>query len=167
MATKADILIKASADTRPSFNKKQLLEYLNEMDESLNAPSLLGKGDIEHYMNTLFEQHRTQTRKPSKLKKGDVYIEFVGFKSRPVVVAYVLDDVVVGIPLSTTQDVMNILPSKSRFLLPGYFSRMFIVTKKVDAMNMYTTIYDNPKLLNKAIKDIETFYSTFMVNTIK
>ena len=104
----------------------------------------------------------TLIEKPKYIKKGDVYVVSVGGKKRPVVVAKVLEDTVIGIPLSTTEDELNLCKSSSRFLGKGWFSKQLLSSKKTFALENWVGIYDNPKLLNKAISKLRIFYNNIL-----
>ena len=96
------------------------------------------------------------------LKKGDVYTAAVGSKKRPVVIAKILDDIVLGIPLSTTKDELNLYKSSSRFFKDGWFSKQLISASKQYAYDNWVGIYDNHKRLNIAVKELKKLYTNFL-----
>lgn len=93
---------------------------------------------------------------PSKFKKGDVIVVVdSGHKTRPSVIVKVYRDSVMSIPLSTTEDELNLVPYKSRFWGEGWFSKALVTTKKADAETYFKGVFDNNRGLNDAIKAIK------------
>jgi len=66
-----------------------------------------------------------------------------------------MDDYVIAIPLSTTEDCLNLHPSSSRFFKSGWFGNQFITCKKEIALKEYAGQYDNPRRLNEASKKLK------------
>jgi len=94
---------------------------------------------------------------PRELKKGDVYTISVSKYPRPVVIIKVLKDKVIGIPLTSTENVNALYKGNSRFFGESYFCNSFTVTNKEDALKRFTSVYDNSKVLNNAIKALRAF----------
>lgn len=92
---------------------------------------------------------------PTYFKKGDIVVAGVGLKKRPCVVIKVCLDVLYLIPLSTTEDSLNLMPFRSRFLGEGFFSKGVSVVTIEYAKENFTGVFDNPKALNAAIKKIK------------
>jgi hypothetical protein len=105
---------------------------------------------------------KKEVPKPNTLKKGDIFTTFVGSKSRPVVICRVLGDIVVGIPLSTTEDELTLMPFKSRFLGENYMSKMLITSTYEHAMENFAGVFDNNGVLNKAMKELKIFYNIIL-----
>lgn len=124
-------------------------EVLKEVDES----------PLQHYnkatVKALIGKVSYDSQKPSHLKAGDVFIYQVGLKRRPVVIVKVVDNLVYGIPLSSTEDEMNLSVSKSRFFSDGFFGKTITAVKINVAMDNFVGVYDNPKLLREAKKEIK------------
>lgn len=100
--------------------------------------------------------------KPNYLKKGDLYIETVGVKQRPVVVVKVLEECVVGIPLTTLDHSLCLSASRSRFGRDGWFTKQLVTSTKEFAMDNFGGVYDNPKLLNKACKALKEYANSVL-----
>lgn len=93
----------------------------------------------------------TKVSPPSRFKKGDVVIISSGGKHRPAVVAKVFDTTLAAIPLSTTEDELNLMPYTSRFLGQGYFGKYIVTLDKEKAFKFFAGVFDNSRDLNKAI----------------
>lgn len=93
-----------------------------------------------------------QMRPPSVLKKGDVIITQVGSKMRPVVIVKVLEEEVIYIPLTSTENVHNLIKGNCRFFGESWFSKGFSVATIEYAMEHFVGIYTDRITLNKAIK---------------
>ena len=143
MATKIDI-INSIPPTQVNISRKEFIRLIN-----LVTPD---SEDIPY----------ADINKPKYLKKGDVYIAAVGNKRRPVVIAKILDDIVLGIPLSTTKDELNLYKSSSRFFKDGWFSKQLISASEQYAYDNWVGIYDNHKRLNIAVKKLKKLYTNFL-----
>lgn len=96
--------------------------------------------------------------KPTYITKGDVIVAYEGKKSRPCVVLKVLrDKTVLYCGLTGSDNVHCMSPSKSRFFGEGCFSKTFGVCTEEFAMENFAGIYDNMKLVNRAIKELREF----------
>lgn len=96
---------------------------------------------------------------PTKIKKGDTFIHYSGKKARPCIVIKVLKgDRVVYMPLSSSKNMHNLNPFKSRFFGEGYFSNAISICSTEFVQKQFVGIFDNPKALNLAIKEINQFY---------
>lgn len=133
-------------------NTEELIELIENSDSSVKS---YGKEVVVKMLKAL--EKRETFRPPSRLKKGDVFTDRVGSKVRPVVIAKVVGDTVTGIPLSTTEDELNLMESSSRFFGDSYFSKGIVVAKYSYAMEYFIGVYDNEKLLRKAIKESKKF----------
>ena len=124
--------------------KSELIEMVSVMSKQQFT-----KGEVKSFINSVSSRPDEQ---PSKIKKGDVIYNEMGGKKRPCVVVKVFKDFVFMIPLSTTFDELNLIQSRSRFFKKGWFTKGVAVSKKEYAIQNFMGVYDNPKLLNKAIK---------------
>jgi len=115
-----------------------------------------GYNDVVEVLQSVTAISNSKIR-PKELKKHDVIRTFEVRKARPGVIIKVLEDVVIVIPLSTTEDCINLCESKSRFFGEGFFSRNFVVVCKDEAMQNFLGVYDNPKLVNQACKLLKEF----------
>lgn len=105
---------------------------------------------------TFIDPHKTQ--KPTHIRKHDVLVMYAGSKARPVVVIKVLKDrTVIYIPLTSTDNVHCLSESNSRFFGEGCFSKCFSVCTEQKAIEQFIGVYDNPKLVNNAIRELKNF----------
>jgi len=91
------------------------------------------------------------------LKKGDVLILKSQVKYRPSVVIKVKETYVIVIPLTSSENEHCLCESKSRFLKDGCFGNNFEIVPMELAKASFVSVYDNPKLLNNAIKELREF----------
>ena len=108
------------------------------------------KGSVLHYLNMI--TFGGSQIKPTHLKKGDIYVDKVGSKRRPCVIIKVCEEMVYSIPLSTTENSLNLCETKSRFLSDGFFSKSVACSTKEWASESFIGVYDNPTHLNDTIK---------------
>lgn len=130
-------------------SKKQILK---EIDDT--GSKTFTKSEVKAIVNSL----KKEISKPDRLKKGDVYVSSVGGKRRPVVICRVLGDIVIGIPLSTTEDVLNLMPFESRFVGHHFMTKQLITSTYEHAMENFTGVFDNNRAINKAVKELKKFY---------
>ncbi len=125
-------------------SKESVLEGLKEKNYSFS--------EIKHIIGMIT---CVENCSPSVFKKGDVFIQRVGVKKRPVVIIYSDEELVYGIPLSTTQDELNLCESKSRFFGEGYFAKQLVSAPLDYVRHNFGGVYDSPKVLNTAIKELK------------
>lgn len=95
---------------------------------------------------------------PEFLRKGDVIVtNYSGTKSRPSVIIKVLKDKVIAIPLTSNKNVHSLCEHSSRFFSKGYFCNAYIVMDTEVAKSRFVGVYDNPKAVNRAIKELKEF----------
>lgn len=94
---------------------------------------------------------------PSYLKKGDVILKTVGGKRRPCVIIKVLAEMVIILPLTSSENIHNLCESRSRFFREGWFSNTYDVEEIKWAKMNFIGVYDNNKDLNNAIKQLRIF----------
>ena len=97
---------------------------------------------------------------PTIYKKGDVIRVRVqkdgSSKPRPSCIIKVEKEYVVSIPLTSAEDVNMLCPNTgSRFFKEGYFCNTYVVTA-IDKVE-FLGVYDSPKSLNNAIKELREF----------
>lgn len=95
---------------------------------------------------------------PFYLQFGDVILANVGRKRRPVVVVKVVEDLVMAIPLTTTEDSLSLGSYDSRFLGKGSFTKQIISLPLDYAVNNYFTILNDEENLNLAFEQIKEFF---------
>lgn len=129
-------------------------EVLDKVQDNLKYPGTQVKNIINQV--TKIEQPYL-----TKLKKGDVfsyaYGKDVNKKPRPAVIVKVLDEIVLAIPLSTNPGHMELCESKSRFFRDCWFTKHLISCHIDVAKERFLGVYDNPKRLNRAIKELSIF----------
>lgn len=94
---------------------------------------------------------------PSEIRKGDIFISGSGVKKRPCVIIKIKKGMVFALPLTSTENVNNLVPYKSRFLGEGWFSNNYIVTSEEHVRNNFVGVFDNTKCLNEGIKALREF----------
>lgn len=135
-------------------SKEQIITSLNKTSYS--------KSEVQHLINSINSIQSLREPKIDYIKKYDyfLYESATNVKSRPFVVVKVLKDTVIAIPLSTTKDALNLIPSRSRILKEGYFSKQFLTVHKEVAIKNWVGIYDNTKLVDKAVKSLKEFLNS-------
>ena len=111
-----------------------------------------GRAEVEHLIKTV----RPELNLPKSLKVGDV-ITVRQNKSRPAVIVKVLEENVIVIPLSTTEDANNLIETKGRFFGGEYFSKCFITVNMEHALKNFIGMYDHRSSLNEAKKQLKLF----------
>ena len=98
-------------------------------------------------------------KRPKYLKKQDVYSGAIGKKQRPVVIVKIIKqkNIVIGIPLTTTENEMCLIRGNSRFFGSGYFTNHFVTCRYDVALENFIGTFDNPKATNRAIKKLKEF----------
>lgn len=128
------------------------------IDKFTGSSTYLGSFIKKTILETDFKVLKEVQNLPTYIKKGDVIIVNEGKKSRPGIVAKVLKDrTVVFIALTSTENVHCLSPSKSRFFGDGCFTKSFNVCTEEYAIQNFIGVYDNPKYLNIAIKELKQF----------
>lgn len=118
------------------------------------------KSEVTHLLNHITRLEK-EDDKPRYIKKYDYFVtKDSNGKPRPYVVIKVLQDTVIAIPTSTTEDSLNLMESRSRFLGDGYFGKQLVTVKKDVVMERFAGVYDNPKLVRKAIKAIKEYLNS-------
>lgn len=117
-----------------------------------------GYNDVKEILESITHVDTAKNR-PQQLKKGDVYRVWTGKKNRPVVVIKVTESMVIGLPLSSTKNALNLHNFKSRFFGEGYFSKAVVTTFKNEAMEDFVGVMEDRINVNIAIKKLKTFIS--------
>lgn len=94
---------------------------------------------------------------PTTLKKGDVYVSYCGVKKRPCVVVKILKDVVVGIPLTSGENIHSSVPYKCRFFDEGFLCNTIDIASKEYVLENFTGIFEDKKAIKLAIENIKEF----------
>lgn len=135
MSSKADILEKINSNT--SYIGTKVKEFVNSVTCE-NDPQI-----------------------PSVYKKGDVIrvrINATSDKTRPSIIIKVAKEYVISIPLTSVEDINALCPSTgSRFFKDCFFCNTYVVTPTHIANINFLGVYDSPKALNNAIKELRMF----------
>ena len=126
--------------------KQELLESIR-----LSKKTSYSVAEVNNFITSI----STKETKVPYLKKGDVITHMVGTKVRPCVVAKVTLNTCWVVPLSSTEDELNLYESKSRFFGKGHFSKAIVSVKMDFAKSNFIGVYDNPKRLNRALRAIK------------
>jgi len=95
---------------------------------------------------------------PTTYRKGDVFrVQGGNYKLRPAVCIKVTKNYLVVIPLTSTENEHCMAESKSRFFKEGCFCNSYIILPVDVAKDSFMGVYDSPKVLNNAIKELREF----------
>ena len=94
---------------------------------------------------------------PTSFKKGDVYLSYCGVKSRPCVIVKVFKDFVVGIPLTSGENIHSSVPYKCRFFGDGFLGKTIDIASKEYISNYFVGIFEDKKAIKLAIENIKEF----------
>lgn len=97
---------------------------------------------------------------PNTVKKGDVFVDRVGKKSRPCVVYKVVGLLAYAIPLSTTEDELTLCTKRvSRFenVQEGksFFSKGIVVSKTEYVKENFCFVYEHKREIDNAVKQLK------------
>lgn len=130
-------------------NKAKVLEDLKDKTYSFS--------EIKHIIGTITEIDKGA---PSKFKVGDVFLQNVGTKRRPVCIVKVTECLIYGIPMATTEDCLNLCPLKSRFFGEGFFGSQFISASIEYVTDNFVGVLDSQKDLKTAILKLKELVNT-------
>ena len=94
---------------------------------------------------------------PISFKVGDVYLSYCGVKSRPCVVVKVFKDFVVGIPLTSGENIHSSVPYKCRFFGEGFLGKTIDIASKEYVQTYFVGVFENSKAIKLAIENIKEF----------
>lgn len=93
-----------------------------------------------------------------KFKKGDVVlIKDCISKNRPAAVIERRDDVVILIPMTSSEHELTIGSYKSRFFGEGYFTPQLLALQESKAKECFVGVLDDNKGLNQSIQKVKEF----------
>ena len=95
--------------------------------------------------------------KPDKLRKGDVIVLPIGVKTRPCAIIKVLKDMVVALPMTSSENNHSVTPYNSRFFGEGHFSNDMTTCYIDVAKDKFVGILDDKESLNIAISNFKKF----------
>ena len=90
-------------------------------------------------------------------KKGDVYVSYCGTKKRPCVVVKILKDVVVGIPLTSGENIHSSVPYKCRFFGEGYLGKTIDIASKEYVQSYFVGVFEDKGAIKEALENIKEF----------
>ena len=94
---------------------------------------------------------------PVSFKKGDVYVSYCGVKSRPCVIVKVFKDFVVGIPLTSGENIHSSVPYKCRFFGEGYLGKTIDIASKEYVQSYFVGVFEDKKAIKEALENIKEF----------
>ena len=94
---------------------------------------------------------------PISIKKGDVYVSYCGAKKRPCVVVKILKDVVVGIPLTSGENIHSSVPYKCRFFGEGFLGKTIDIASKEYVKTYFAGVFEDKKAIKEALENIKEF----------
>lgn len=112
---------------------------------------------VKQFVNEVTCENNTSV--PDRIKKGDVITAYSGQKARPSIVIKVQKDYVISLPLTSSKNPNSLCESDSRFFGKGWFCNTYAVTPIKYAFERFIGTYDNPKVLNNAIKELKLFFN--------
>ena len=114
---------------------------------------------VKEFVNSVSCENSPQV--PNLYKRGDVIkvrVNATSDKPRPSVVVRVTKDYLVSIPLTSVDDTNSLCESTgSRFFKDCYFCNTYVITPLHIADINFIEVYDSPKSLNNAIKQLRIF----------
>lgn len=129
--------------------------HINTAINELKVKSY-GYNDVKEILESI-TAIGTSKLKPTNIKKGDVFRAFTGKKNRYHCVVKVTKDVVIAIPMSTTEDCITLSSFKSRFFGENYFSTCLTTHCLEEAVENFCGVLEDNKSLNNAIKELKQF----------
>ena len=94
---------------------------------------------------------------PISIKKEDVYVSYCGAKKRPCVVVKILKDVVVGIPLTSGENIHSSVPYKCRFFNEGFLCNTIDIASKEHVKTYFAGVFEDKKAIKEALENIKEF----------
>ena len=94
---------------------------------------------------------------PVSFKKGDVYVSYCGVKSRPCVIIKVFKDFVVGIPLTSGENIHSSVPHKCRFFGEGFLGKTIDIASKEYVQSHFVGVFEDKKAIKEALENIKEF----------
>ena len=94
---------------------------------------------------------------PISIKKGDVYVSYCGAKKRPCVVVKILKDVVVGIPLTSGENIHSSVPYKCRFFGDGFLGKTIDIASKEYVQTYFAGVFEDKGAIKEALENIKEF----------
>lgn len=129
--------------------KTKVLEDLKDKTYSFS--------EIKHIIGTITH---LESMTPSVFKVGDLFSQYVGTKRRPVAIIKVTDCLIYGIPMSTTEDCLNLSTYKSRFCGEGFFSNQLVSASVEYVRDNFIGVLDSPKDLKIAVLKLKELVNT-------
>ena len=111
---------------------------------------------IRSQVNQIYSETRN-VNCPVSFKKGDVYLSYCGVKSRPCVIVKVFKDFVVGIPLTSGENIHSSVPYKCRFFGEGYLGKTIDIASKEYVQSYFVGVFEDKKAIKLAIENIKEF----------
>ena len=94
---------------------------------------------------------------PVSLKKGDVYVSYCGTKKRPCVIVKVFKDFVVGIPLTSGENIHSSVPYKCRFFGEGFLGKTIDIASKEYVKTYFAGVFEDKRAIKEALENIKEF----------
>jgi hypothetical protein len=130
-------------------SKKKVLEDLKEKGYNY--------AEVRHIIGTITS---IEKEAPSKLKVGDIFLANVGLKKRPNCIVKVTDCLIYAIPMSTTQDCLNLCNFKSRFFGNGFFANQLVSAPIEYVEENFAGVLDSPRDVRNAVKKLKELVNT-------
>ena len=111
---------------------------------------------IRSQVNQIYSETRN-VNCPVSFKKGDVYVSYCGVKSRPCVIVKVFKDFVVGIPLTSGENIHSSVPYKCRFFGEGYLGKTIDIASKGYVQSYFVGVFEDKGAIKEALENIKEF----------
>lgn len=132
------------------MTKEETIAYFKERGNSVETTK-----SIIHIINQL-DKDTFSLKEGEKIRKGDIFINKVVNKNRPMVVIRAGEDVSWCIGLTCSSKKHAIVPYTSRFLEDGSISTLVNTVENEKIRENYIGMFEDKKSLNEAIKYIKS-----------
>lgn len=116
--------------------------------------------NLVNSVRTTVATNYSDLTRPSTIKVGDVFIAQGGAKKRPYVVISVRQksNIVIAVPLTTTDDELALTPFTSRFFGNGWFTSQLMTVKIAFVIENFAGVLENRAVIRKFKNDLKQFY---------
>lgn len=115
---------------------------------------------VRFVINNISTKKENET--PNKIKKGDCYLSYIGVKKRPCVIVKVLKDYIIGIPLTSGDNIHSLVPYNCRFKGEGYLTNTIDVVSIEHVKENFGGVLEDKKAIKLGIESIKQ-----LINGIK
>lgn len=122
-----------------------------EAKKELGDKTAISRQQAMSIIDRLSEQdYNTKVARPETIQRGDMFLQRIGTKFRPCVVIRVMEESVLYVPLTTTNNCNAIMECTSRFFKGSYFTNSVLTCPLDHVFSYFIGVYgrnsDIPKL---------------------